>query len=174
MKSPIEGGDLFFPLDVRSGNQRVSDVSVAAQITDRFALEAGYADYATYKSALLRQRYPTAVAVIRSYTFDLRGFRVTPVVRLFSSHRVQANMLGGLTLATGQVIEHDRDTPQFPRDRAGSLADVSYHIGFDLRYAVTNRTQLEARIMRYDFGRPSELFGRITAMAYTGGVSWKF
>lgn len=172
--TPAANGGHYIDRGIKSGTKAFSDWSVGAELLDWLSLEAGYVDFSSFASAVfvLRPDVMTVRAEAVWRTYDLRGFRLTPVFKVFSTNRVTLRFLGGLTFATGRVITRDRTLPgyEWPVD----LANASYHLGMGAACNLTKQATLEARILRYDFGKPERDPNRITAMTYSLGLSWHF
>lgn len=164
------GSPLPSSADIKSGTKTFSDVSLGAELLEWLSLEGGYVDFSSFVSPSYTRGLPVAPQALWE-AYDLRGFRLTPVFRVFSGDRLACSFLGGITFATGKVIERDKfSTGKGERQ----LANSSYHIGVAIACRLTKQATLETRVLRYDFGKPEHDPNRITAMTYSLGLSWHF
>jgi hypothetical protein len=158
---------------VKSGMRTFSDLAIGVEALDWLSVEAGYVDFASFISREYTFGMPFLPQALWN-TYDLQGFRLTPVLNVVSKGRFNFRVLGGLTLATGEVIVRDRFSKLNPTVVAHKLATGSYHIGIGATCHLARSAALEARILRYDFGKPKHYPSRITAMMYSLGLSWRF
>lgn len=158
---------------IKSGTKTFSDWSVGVEFLDWLSLEAGYVDFTSFSSDVFGVR--PGIILTRAealwQTYDLRGFRLTPVFTVFSTDRVIVKFLGGLIHSTGRVIRRDRTLPDYERSVG---LNNGYHLGVGAAYNLTKQATLEGRIVRYDFGKPEHDSNRITALTYSLGLSWHF
>lgn len=165
---------LYVDEGIKSGPKSFVDFSLGAEFNRWFSLEAGYVKFAGFHSAvfLLRPGFlPTRPEAIWM-TYDLQGYRVTPVVRVYSTKRLVLEILGGAIHPTGKVVRRDYTSPS--SSLSLSFPDYTYHYGAGASCRLSTHTTLEGRIIRYDFGKPEHDSNRVTAMTYSLGLSWRF
>lgn len=159
---------------IKSGPKTFSDWAVGAELLDWLSLEAGYVDFASFSSEnFVLQPYVLSIRAEALWqTYDLRGFRLTPVIRVYSNDRFALKLLGGLIRSVGRLTQRDRFWSGY--ERTIEVDDLGYHIGAGLTYNLTKQAALEGRFVHYDFGKPGTDPNRITAMTYSLGFAWRF
>ncbi len=164
----------FVAQEIKSGTKSFADFSLGMEFSRWFSLEVGYVEFDSFSSAVFG--IPPGVHTIRGeenwITYDLRGFRLTPVFRVFSTDRFALKILGGVIHPTGKLVWRDRLLPGFRQP--SRLDDFGFHGGVGASYDLSSRTTLEGRITHYDFGKPEFYREDITSMNYSLGLSWRF
>ena len=88
---------------IKSGTKSFFDVSLGAEFTDWFSLELGYVEFDEFSSKVFKFK-PGIIPTVLQFPmmhYDLRGVRLTPVVRVFSTDRFALKVLAR--------IHHTRD-----------------------------------------------------------------
>lgn len=162
---------------IKSGTKSFSDLAVGAELLKWLAVEAGYVDLASFESAnfMLNPDVRFIMAPTPSLpwqTYDLRGFRLTPVFTVYTTERVALKILGGMNRGTGRLVWRDRLRPG--PESSQEIDQVSYHVGVGVSSNLSDHATIEARILRYEFGKPRYIPNRITVLTCSLGLSWGF
>jgi len=159
---------------IRSGAKTAVDFAVGADFLDWLSLEAGYIDFASFSSAVfvVSPDVTTARAEAVWQTYELHGYRLTPVFHFSLMDRLSFSVLGGLIHSTGKVVTRDRTAPGY--ESSLGINNNSYHLGIGFAYRLTGHAALEARYIHYDFGKPEHASVRVTANTTSLGLSWHF
>jgi hypothetical protein len=159
---------------IKSGAEMFTDWSVGAEIRDWLSVEAGYVHFASFSSNVFEFR-PGIIPARpegRWQTYELGGLRLSSVVTVFASKRMACKLLGGIIHSTGTITRRDRFFALL--ERRVDMDNVGYQFGIAATYQLSKQAAVEARILRYDFGKVDNDPNRITALTYSLGLSWRF
>jgi opacity protein-like surface antigen len=159
---------------ITSGNKAGLDLGIGADLLDWLSVEAGYVDLGSFTTkAFVLNRYVSTFRPEAVYhTYELRGYRLTPVLHIRLNDHFRINLLGGFTHSDGNVVVRDYTDPAY-RTMVG-MSNDSYHLGAGLTWRLSGRWALEARYTLYDFGKVYPDTDRVTANALSAGISFCF
>lgn len=166
---------------IKSGTKTFRDFSLGAEFNRWFSLEAGYAHFNAFRSPWMSGLAPGVQTVVAvpdvQLIYRLQVVRLTPVLSISLTERFSFKLFGGLTHSNNQVTTAtllQASSPRYSETGTTDNGELSYQLGVGMACRLTKQATVEARILRYDFGKPENYPNRITALTYSLGLSWRF
>jgi hypothetical protein len=190
----INRGTPFGQDSIQSGTKTFRDFAVGAEFSRWFSLEVGYAHFNAFSSPWMSYLPPyveTAMAVpAYRLVYRLQAYRITPVVRFPITRYFNLKLLGGFNHSDSRIVTGQLEflslplTNRYTEVSTTHYAKDSYHLGGEIDCNVSKCAVIEARFVRYAFGKiPGIPYyypaagppggNRMSVTTYSLGLSWR-
>lgn len=158
--------------DIDSGTKSLKGVRLGVELTKWFSVEAGYNWFASSTTEWpLRPGVITLLPVSNWLQYQLRSYTISPVFSVPIGESFSLKFFGGWLHGDGSVTLRNRFSPSY--SATASVDDDSLFGGIGFTYKLSKHFELTSRATLFDLGTNQLSSGRIKAIGYTAGLSWR-